>query len=63
MTLIGYRPTVPNPGLPARIAVPSPMSVKVTPQGNGPHSENDGGNDFSVVVNLNSPGTPTMNVV
>jgi hypothetical protein len=63
VTLIGYRPTVPSPGVPARIAVPLPMSVKVTPKGNGPHSENDVGNDLSVVVKVNFPAIPTMNVV
>ena len=36
--VIAYDPRVPAAGVPARVAVPSPLSVKVTPVGSAPVS-------------------------
>ena len=49
-------------GVPLRVAVPFPLSLKVTPPGSVPVSVKDGvGNP--VVVTPNDPGVPTVNAV
>ena len=53
---------MPAAGVPARVAVPSPLSTKVTPVGNAPVSVSAAvGNP--VVVTVNVPGVPVVNVV
>ncbi len=55
-------PPVPAAGVPARVAVPSPLSTNVTPVGNAPVSLSAGvGNP--VVVTVNVPAVPVVNVV
>jgi hypothetical protein len=58
----GYDPPVPAAGVPASVAVPLPLLVKVTPLGNVPVLESVGvGNPVAVTVNV--PAEPTVNVV
>ena len=58
----GYEPSVPTSGVPARVAVPLPLSTKVTPEGSGPVSLRAGvGNPVVVTVNVLS--MPTANAV
>ena len=58
----GYVPTVPDAGVPLRVAVPFPLFVKVTPLGKAPDSVMDGVGD-PVVVTVKLPAAPTVNVV
>ena len=58
--LMGNPP--PLAGFPLSVAVPLPLSVKVTPMGNAPDSVIVGTGD-PLVVNVNDPGIPTTNVV
>src|ERR1700722_10250886 len=52
----------PAAGVPARVAVPLPLSTKVTPEGSAPVSESEGfGNP--VEVTENEPAVPLENVV
>ena len=60
--VIGYVPPVPAAGVPASEAVPFPLSVKVTPEGNGPLSESPGVG-LPVVVTWKLPPLPVVNVV
>ena len=55
-----YVPAVPAAGVPARVAVPSPLSTNVTPDGNAPDSDNDGGGDPAVVT-VNDPAAAAVN--
>ena len=58
----GYVPPVPAAGVPASAAVPSPLSVNVTPVGSAPVSDNvELG--YPVVVTVKVPGWPTAKVV
>ena len=58
----GYVPLVPAAGVPVRLAVPSPLSVNVTPDGSAPDSAKLGvGKPEPSTVN--EPRPPTVNVV
>ena len=58
----GYVPPEPAAGVPASVAVPSPLSVNVTPDGSGPVSDNvELGTP--VVVTVKVPAWPTVKVV
>jgi hypothetical protein len=60
--VMGYVPPVPLAGVPARVAVPLPLSVKVTPVGSVPDSPSDAaGNPVAVTVKV--PADPVVNVV
>jgi hypothetical protein len=60
--VIGYAPAVPSAGVPANVAVPSPLSVNVTPLGSAPVSDNAGVGD-PVVFTVKLPAESTVNVV
>ena len=54
-------PPVPAPAGPAKVAVPFPLSVKVTPDGSAPDSLSvESGNPLAMTVKR--PGVPTTNV-
>ena len=53
---------MPAAGVPARVAVPLPLSVNVTPEGSAPVSDSVAAGE-PVVVTLNEPLAPTVNVV
>jgi len=56
-------PPVPTAGVPDRVAVPSPLSVKLTPVGKvAPPSDNDGSGK-PLVVTEKVPKLPTVKVV
>ena len=57
-----YVPPVPAAGVPASVAVPSPLSVKVTSAGSAP-VDVIAGAGLPTVVTVNVPGAPAMNVV
>jgi hypothetical protein len=57
-----YVPPVPAAGVPASVAVPFPLSAKITPPGNEPVSDSTGCG-FPVEVTVNVPADPTVNVV
>ena len=57
----GYEPTVPVFGIPDSVAVPFPLSTKVTPLGRAPVSFN-AAVGVPVVVTLKDPAVPTWNV-
>ena len=57
----GYAPPEPAPGVPASVAVPSPLSVNVTPGGSAPVSDN-AQLGTPVVVTLKVPACPTVKV-
>jgi hypothetical protein len=60
--VIEYVPPLPEAGVPLRVAVPLPLSLKVTPLGRAPVSVNDG--DGKPVVNtVNDAEAPVLNVV
>src|SRR6185503_1757480 len=59
--VIGYDPPVPAAGVPARVAVPSPLSVKLTPDGRLPVSVIVVA--VGAVVTVNVPAEPTAKVV
>lgn len=52
-------PALPRAGVPLRVAVPFPLSVKVTPAGRVPVSDSMGVG-FPVVVTLNEPARPKV---
>jgi hypothetical protein len=54
--------SVPDKEVPASVAVPFPLSIKVIPAGNIPVSLNDGAGN-PIVVTVKVPATPTSNVV
>ena len=59
---------MPSSGVPAKVAVPSPLSMKVTSSGNGPVSDRaTSPSPFwsfpGVVVTVNEPACPTVKVV
>jgi hypothetical protein len=61
----GYVPPAPGAGVPVRVAVPLPLSLKVTPAGSVPDSDRVGAGN-PVVVTWKDPGggaVPTVNVV
>src|ERR1700739_463087 len=60
--VMGYVPSVPSAGVPASVAVPSPLSENVTPLGNDPLSIRLGGGR-PLVLTENVPAVPTTNVV
>lgn len=62
VSVIEYVLPVPAAGVPANVAVPFPLSLKVTPPGSAPVSVSDGVG-VPVVVTENVPATPTANVV
>ena len=56
-----YMPAVPAAGVPEIVAVPSPLSVNVTPDGSAPFSDNwQGGHPVDVTVKV--PAWPTVKV-
>jgi len=55
-------PPVPAAGVPASVAVPSPLMLNVTPAGNVPLLVNAGAGK-PVVEIVNVPAAPTVNVV
>ncbi|MDE3202704.1 MAG: hypothetical protein KGQ66_00610, partial [Acidobacteriota bacterium] len=59
--LIGQLPAEPVAGVPAIVAVPSPLSVKVTPGGRAPVSVLKAC-PLPVVVTVKDPGEPTVKV-
>ena len=60
--MIGYTPSLPAAGVPDRVAVPSPLSTKVTPLGSEPTSDKAGvGKPVEVTVKV--PAEPSVNVV
>src|SRR5262249_4744441 len=60
--VIAYVPPVPASGVPAKVAVPSALSTKVTPEGSAPVSESIGFGK-PVVVTVKVPAVPVVNVV
>jgi len=58
-----YEPLEPTAGVPASVAVPSPLSVKVTPPGRGELPIDSDGVGTPVVVTVKVPGAPSVNVV
>ena len=58
----GYGPLEPAAGVPARVAVPSPLSVNVTPVGSAPFSDNRQ-RGYPVVVTVYVPAWPAVKVV
>jgi hypothetical protein len=62
LTVIVYVPPVPAPGVPLRVAVPFPLSVKATPIGSVPDSLRLGAGK-PVVVTEKVPTAPTVKVV
>ena len=58
--VIGYSPPDPASGVPLSVAVPPPLSVKVTPGGREPISVIDGAGS-PVVVTVNDPALATAN--
>ena len=60
--VIGYEPAVPVAGVPAIVAVPLPLSLKVTGLGNEPDSLRAGVGE-PVVVTVKLPAAPTEKVV
>jgi hypothetical protein len=50
-------------GVPANVPVPSPLLVNVTPPGNATPPRAMDGAGKPVVVTVNVPGVPTVNVV
>ena len=54
---------MPVAGVPESVAVPSPLSTKVTPAGNDPVSLSGVGIGKPVVVTVNVPNVPVVNVV
>jgi hypothetical protein len=58
---IVYVPLVPMAGVPAIVAVPFPLSVNPTPEGNAP-LDASAGVGSPVVVTVNVPAWPTENV-
>jgi hypothetical protein len=60
--VIGYDPPVPPAGVPDSVAVPSPLSLKVTPLGRFPLSVSAGAGG-PVVVTVKVPAEPAVNVV
>src|SRR5579859_4218537 len=59
--VIGKLFPAPAVGVPARVAVPSPLSVNVTPAGRAPVSLSPGDGN-PVVVTVNVPGEPAVKV-
>jgi len=60
--VMGYMAAVPDAGVPLSVPVPFPLSVKVTPVGSAPVSVRDGAGK-PVVMTVNDPEVPTVNVV
>ena len=58
-----YVPLEPTAGVPASVAVPSPLSVKVTPPGRGELPIDSDGVGTPVVVTVNDPAVPSVKVV
>ena len=57
-------PPLPMAGVPDSVAVPSPLSTKVTPLGRGPLSLSAAlAGKLGPVVTMKLPGVPTPNVV
>ena len=57
----GYAPPVPAAGVPASVAVPSPLSTNVTPVGSAPVSDKTQGGT-PLVVTVKVPTKPTVKV-
>ena len=58
----GYVPPEPGAGVPASVAVPSPLSLNLTPRGSPPFSDKPGVGT-PVVVTVRVPAWPTAKVV
>ena len=59
---IAYVLPVPGAGIPARVPVPFPLSVKDTPLGSVAPPSLMAGVGVPVVVTVNDPAAPTVNV-
>jgi hypothetical protein len=57
-----YEPPLAAPGVPLRVAVPLPLSVKVTPVGSAPFSVTVPTTGDPLIVTVNVPALPTVNV-
>ena len=62
VSVMEYALPAPAAGVPDNVAVPFPLSLKVTPLGSAPVSVSDGVG-VPVVVTVNVPAVPTANVV
>lgn len=60
--VIRYEPAVSNLGVPDSVAVSSPSSLKLTPVGSAPVSDNDAVG-VPELVTVNEPAVPTTKVV
>ena len=60
--VIGYTPPVPAAGVPDRVAVPLPLSTKVTPEGRAPVLERLAVG-FPLDPTVNVPALPAVKVV
>ena len=58
-----YEPAVPAAGVPLSVPVPLPLSTNVTPAGSATPVRVIAGAGKPVVVTVNVPGVPTVNVV
>ncbi len=56
-------PPLPAAGVPARVAVPLPLSVKVTPPGRRTGLTQGGRREAASVVTVKVPAVPTVKVV
>jgi hypothetical protein len=63
VNVTGYVFTVPGAGVPESVAVPLPLSTKVTPRGRVPVSERVTAPGGDVVVTVNESALSTVNVV
>jgi hypothetical protein len=61
VSVIGYLPPLPAAGVPWSVAVPSWLSLKVTPPGSSPASARLGTGD-PLVLTVNDPACPTVKV-
>src|SRR4051812_15413385 len=60
--VIAYVPPVPGSGVPLSVPVPSPLSVKLTPEGRATPPRAIDGVGTPVVVTVNDPLVPTVKV-
>lgn len=64
VNVMEYVPAVPDAGVPLRVPVPSPLSLKVTPLGSGGVLTSlNAGFGKPVVMTVNEPEAPTVKVV
>src|SRR6266446_4742930 len=63
VNVVAYVPPVPAAGVPLSVPVPLPLSVKLTPDGSAAPPRVIDGVGKPVVVTVNEPAWPTVNVV